>query len=62
MEFKSVISRRGILISGRKKINPFWGLGKRSKGTVTLNLQVPMYVASHITLVPETSNRKQRVT
>jgi hypothetical protein len=62
MGFVSVISRREILIFGRKKMNPFWGLGKRSKGTVKLNLQVPMYLASHITLVPETSNRKQRVT
>jgi hypothetical protein len=62
MGFKAVTPLRGISILGRNKLNPFWVLGKRSKGTVKLNLQVSLYVASHITLVPETSNRKQRVT
>jgi len=62
MGFKAVTPRRGISIFGRNKLDPFWVLGKRSKGTVKLNPQVPIYVASHITLVPETPNRKKRVT
>lgn len=62
MGFKAVTPRRGISIFGRNKLNPFWVLGNRSTGTVILHLQVAMYVTNHITLVPETSNRKQRVT